>query len=92
MKIDSCGTNRVKCEFLAVKYVFSLRGKAEGDTKLSYNSTHRILNLTKVLVNSKNELISWINNSLTKCRPEKKFGNIGINGSKVHKEDAFMKL
>lgn len=58
MKTDNCGTNRVKCEFLAVKDVFSSQGKAEGDTKLSYNSTHRILNLTKTLVNSKNELLS----------------------------------
>lgn len=92
MEIDSCGTNRVKCEFIAVKYVFSSRDKAEGDTKLSYNSTHRTLNLTKVLVNSKNKLISRINNNLARCRPEKNSSNIGINGSKVHNEDVFIQF
>lgn len=92
MKIDNCGTNRVKCEFLAVKDVLSSQGKAERDTNLSYNSTHRVLNLTKGLVNSKNELISRINNNLTKCRPEKNSSDILVNGSKVHKEDAFIKL
>lgn len=73
-----------------MKDVFSSKGKAEGDTNLSSNSTNRIPNLTRVLVNSKNELISRINNNLTKCTPEKNFGNVGINESEVHKENVFI--